>query len=355
MNWPQQLVQLKQNGEPFVVVTVSNTRGSTPRETGAKMFVTADSISGTIGGGQLEHECTAIAAKWLCQPQQPETFSRTFTLGADCGQCCGGVAEVRFDQVHPAEADWIDAVEAALVRAEPAVLVTTGDTRTGITRRVVCNSESGAASDDPVQQVADDIIRQQAPALRTTVSRAGNLQVPALFEPLHQTRFQIVVFGAGHVGSALVATLAALPCQVSWVDNREGIFPTRLPENVTTIETAEPATAVEQIGSGACYVVMTHSHAIDLDICARVLQRDNIAYCGLIGSRSKRRQFEKRLRRMGIDEQQLARLTCPIGIDGISGKRPGEIAVAVAAQLLQLRERVAAGTQLQHDKRRAQL
>jgi xanthine dehydrogenase accessory factor len=88
-----------------------------------------------------------------------------------------------------------------------------------------------------------------------------------------------------------------------------------------------------------CYLIMTHSHAIDFEICDRILRRQDFAYCGLIGSMSKRRRFEKRLRSAGVQEREINRLICPIGVDGITGKKPAEIAVAATAEVLQAWER----------------
>lgn len=90
------------------------------------------------------------------------------------------------------------------------------------------------------------------------------------------------------------------------------------------------------------YLVMTHSHAIDFDVCDRILRRGDAAYCGLIGSLSKRRRFEKRYRQQGMAQSMIDSLICPIGVDGISGKKPAEIAVATAAEILKIRDRAAA-------------
>ena len=113
-----------------------------------------------------------------------------------------------------------------------------------------------------------------------------------------------------------------------------------------TVEAAEPALEVAAMPAGSCYLVMTHSHALDFDICDRILRRDDYAYCGLIGSLSKRRRFEKRFRAQDMPEAALARLVCPIGVAGISGKKPAEIAVAASAEILQAYEKVRRGADL---------
>jgi xanthine dehydrogenase accessory factor len=111
-----------------------------------------------------------------------------------------------------------------------------------------------------------------------------------------------------------------------------------VPANVRAIEAESPALEVAAMPPGSFYLVMTHSHAIDFEICDRILRRSDAAYCGLIGSVTKRRRFRKRFVSQGMPETMINRLTCPIGVDGIGGKKPAEIAVAAAAEILQARE-----------------
>jgi xanthine dehydrogenase accessory factor len=154
--------------------------------------------------------------------------------------------------------------------------------------------------------------------------------------------FAIVLFGAGHVGRALVRVLADVDCKITWVDTREAEFPRQVPANVDVVCTDAPEAEVDAAGPGSHFVVMTHSHALDEAICERILRRDDFAYFGLIGSLAKRRQFEKRLEQRGTPRGRFAAMTCPIGIAGIPGKEPVTIAIAVAAELLQARARYAA-------------
>lgn len=162
--------------------------------------------------------------------------------------------------------------------------------------------------------------------------------VSLLFEPLAAHALDVVLFGAGHVGKALVAVLGGLDCRVTWIDGRADAFPAEVPANVTVEISDAPVYDVAEAPAGAAYLVMTHSHDLDQDLVEAILRRGDAAYCGLIGSATKRARFEKRLAKKGLDAATLARLTCPIGVPGVAGKKPAEIAVAVAAQLLQLRE-----------------
>ncbi len=144
----------------------------------------------------------------------------------------------------------------------------------------------------------------------------------------------VVLYGAGHVGKAVANLLVTLPCRLSWLDPRSGIFPDPLPGDVDARLLRTPGTTVGALPAGTFHLVMTHSHALDLAIVEAVLRRGDFAWLGLIGSATKRARFEHRLRAAGIGADLLARLVCPIGISGITGKEPAVIAVATAAQLL---------------------
>ena len=155
------------------------------------------------------------------------------------------------------------------------------------------------------------------------------------YEPIVAPDLNIAVFGAGHVGVAVVAALSSLDCNIRWIDSRRNVF-RRVPANVRAIEAENAPLEVAAMPPGSFYLVMTHSHALDFEICDRILRRADASYCGLIGSRSKRRRFEKRFRKLGMPDDQLAQLVCPIGLEGVTGKKPAEIAVAAAAEILKL-------------------
>lgn len=148
-------------------------------------------------------------------------------------------------------------------------------------------------------------------------------------------RFRLHLFGAGHVGRALVQVLAGVDCEVVWVDEREREFPPgTLPRQVHRVCVEPVAAEVDGGQPGDFYLVLTHSHALDLAIVEAVLRRGDFGWLGLIGSATKRARFAHRLAERGIGPAVLARLCCPVGLPGIAGKAPGVIAVAIAAQLL---------------------
>lgn len=149
---------------------------------------------------------------------------------------------------------------------------------------------------------------------------------------------ELMLFGAGHVGTALVRALADLPCRVSWIDTRDAQFPAEVPGNTTVEYTDTPEALIAAAAPGTSFLVTTHSHALDQLLSEEILKRAPSGWFGLIGSHTKRMQFEHRLRERGIAAERIAAMVCPIGLPGISGKEPAVIAAAVTAQLLQVWE-----------------
>lgn len=152
--------------------------------------------------------------------------------------------------------------------------------------------------------------------------------------PMH-----IVLFGAGHVGHALVTLLGRLPCVVQWVDERDELFPDEFPANVQLEATDTPEAIVDAAPAGAYFLVMTHNHALDFALAARIMRRRDFTYFGMIGSKTKRVKFERRLIERGVDLDRLVEMICPIGVAGIVDKAPYSIAIAVCAELFQVRSR----------------
>ncbi len=149
----------------------------------------------------------------------------------------------------------------------------------------------------------------------------------------------LYLFGAGHVGQAVVRALRDLPVRINWIDTRDDILPQDTSPAVTAICTDTPEAEVDAAAADSYFLVMTHDHGLDQRLCEQILQRDDYAYFGLIGSRSKRRNFETRMQRRGIDAEKFERMTCPIGVGGISSKQPAQIAISVAAEILQVYDR----------------
>jgi xanthine dehydrogenase accessory factor len=301
MAWLRALRAAQAAGEAAVLVTVAATRGSTPREAGAHLLVTAAAVADTLGGGRLEYRAIQIARAML-EADDAATGLQRFSLGASLGQCCGGALQLLFERVDPAAA-WPGRLEQALRAGEGRLR------RVGVER-------PGCALLPLAGDLCTGLVRED-----------GRLW---LLDPLRPPRHEVRVFGAGHVGSALVTLLAALDCRVLWVDDRPRQM-AAAPRGVVTGH--DPLAAVAEAPAGCHFVVMTHDHRLDERLAEAILRRGDFHWFGMIGSRSKRARFEHRLRQKGLDPGSLTRMICPIGIDGISSKRPQAIALAVAAQL----------------------
>jgi xanthine dehydrogenase accessory factor len=192
--------------------------------------------------------------------------------------------------------------------------------------------DDGDRSTNPERAVPPDQPKSRnAPGAREWTERYGRDLTPLL------------LFGAGHVGRALVLALAPLPFRVSWHDTRENAFPPHIPANATPLCPGDPESVAACAPPGAFILVMTHEHPLDLAITAAALSRPDLPFVGLIGSGSKRARFEKRFREIGIPDERIAALVCPIGVAGIADKDPAVIAAATAAQLLQAREALSTG------------
>jgi len=328
--WIEELCDLSAAHEPAVLVTVAGIRGSSPREIGAKMIVTAHETIGTIGGGQLEYQSARIAVDML---DADRPVLRSFPLGPELGQCCGGVVEILFEPIASGMPAWLRDLAALHGQREPVVVATR--VSRAAPRKFLVTADAVFGDED----AADESMVVRARESLGSKSTAHRV-LQELYENVVMPDFNIAVFGAGHVGSAVVAALSRLDCNIRWVDSRRNIF-RDVPRNVRTVETADPALEVAAMPGGSYFLIMTHSHAVDFDICERILRRGDARYVGLIGSRTKRRRFEKRWRDQGLSQPAIDSLVCPIGVDGISGKKPAEIAVAVAAEVLQTHDRAA--------------
>lgn len=311
--WLPALATRLAQGEACVLVTVAHTVGSTPREAGATMLVDTRSSVGSIGGGQLEWLSTSAARALLEVGGLPRLMR--LALGPSLGQCCGGIVWLVLERIAPdSAADWqarADAVAAGR----------------GLRRQL--------ATDEPASRWS---LLDPAQATHAT---AHLLTDGARWELTHLVAgadFPVILFGAGHVGEAVVRALAPLGARITWVDTRDDIFPPRLPAGVQAICTDSPEAEVRAAPPGSYFLVMTHSHPLDFALCEAIFARHDFAWFGLIGSHTKRSNFTRQFVVRGLDPNRLADLSCPIGIPGIQGKHPAVIALAVAAQLQQVRE-----------------
>lgn len=315
-----------------ILVTVAAAEGSVPREPGAKMLVTQEREFDTIGGGHLELCAIEFARAMLEQPVDTLPAQRRlqrFPLGPTLGQCCGGVVWLAFERIEPDARELFVKLRQRRMAGKQSW------------RLIALDSTIPASLHGDTAPCSAEL---ESPGFEFDRSRTCHLlHAPDggrwLVDPCVPFQSRLFLFGAGHVGAAIVRALAELPCAITWVDQREEQFPASLPPNVSIELTDTPEVVIDAAPAGACFLVMTHSHALDQQLAEHILLRSDIDWFGLIGSRTKRIQFERRLRARGIGDDALARMTCPIGISGITGKAPAVIAIAVAAQLMQVWEK----------------
>jgi len=332
-DWLCALAEATAASRPAVLVTVAAARGSVPRPAGTHMVVLREGVDGTIGGGHLEFQAIAIARDLIAGPAAAARLTR-FPLGASLGQCCGGVVTLLFEPIG-GDVAWVAHAADLRRRRVPCVTVvpTRGDAIHG---RLVVSADDvfgrGAAEQDDLVAFARGVLQGRGGA---QLGPAADGRDAHFYDPVRDDAFDVVLFGAGHVGRAIARALADLPCRVRWIDTRDDAFPPEVPGNATALATDAPEAEVDAAPSDAFFLVMTHEHAQDERLAERILARGDVAYFGLIGSQSKRRQFEARLARRGMPVERFAAMTCPIGVPGIAGKEPAVIAAAVAAQILQ--------------------
>ena len=257
--------QWLRSGTAAVLVEVSESLGSVPRESGTRMLVSSTQAIGTIGGGHLELKAIERARSMLGQ-RAPAPASVHYPLGPALGQCCGGTVTLSFSMLDEAAvAAWPDAA------------------------------------------------------------------------PL----FHLQLYGAGHVGRAITRALAPLNVVVDWIDERDEEFPASFfghaaawPAHIRKVCVDAVESEVRVAPAGAFYLVLTHQHDLDLRISEAILKRGDFGFFGLIGSKTKKQRFIHRFEERGIAREHIQRMTCPIGIEGISAKEPEIIAASVVAQLL---------------------
>lgn len=375
------IAEVLEFARPVVRVVVANVEGSTPREPGAAMFVTKrpafgvddlpsnkgacvslplnarergegkqagddlhegrlpsiEGAWGTIGGGQLEFEAIAHARFMLeaakDEPNPWRREMRVWPLGPSLGQCCGGSVRVLFELYTDHErASMTDADNASLI-VRPAE---TGEPLYFLSARQ-------KIGDLPlhVARVAKDMLN--GARNRKAAFLPARKGTPSYFiEPAGHHATPLYIYGAGHVGRAIVKAIEDLDFAMNWIDTHAERFLDALPRNVRQIVASDPSSVAQNAPHGAFHLVLTYSHPLDFAICHTLLKRDNFGFLGLIGSRSKRQRFKSRFSASGISEQALGRMVCPIGIGNISGKEPATIAIAVAAQLIERQEAQAA-------------
>lgn len=240
-----------------------------------------------------------------------------------------------FEALNPPAPDWLRALDKARKAGEPAVLATaTKVAGAGAHHHVALPVGHESSLPEGLREEVRRLLRDSTDGTDSAIDVLEADGCTWWLQRVAEVRKPLLLFGAGHVGKAVVKALADLPFEVRWVDSRELEFPDEIPHNTSMVRTDDPLAEVDRAAPRAIFIVMTHSHELDEEICHAVLKRADFAFLGLIGSRTKRRRFVHRLAKRGITQAVLERLVCPIGLPGISGKEPATIALSLAAQLM---------------------
>ena len=279
-----------------VLITIDSFEGSSPREVGAWMLVFENDMLGTVGGGNLEFQAIAQGRELLAVHAGQGAVSQ------------GGVLQ-----------------------------------GTGTAQQVTLSTDSvrryplGPA----LGQCCGGVVHLRFSVIPVNDAIKIEAACAYLERASGQRNLKIALFGGGHVGKALVRVLGNLPCQIQWVDSRDEIFPSDIPANTQCEHSSPVQAAVHDLAAGSHLLIMSFSHAEDLDVVIAALQRqrskNDLGFIGLIGSKTKWATFRHRLEERGFTDAEMARVTCPIGVAGVQGKEPEVIAVSVASQLLKLR------------------
>ena len=290
----QALAQAVRDHGRVIRVVVAAQDGSSPREVGAAMLVWQNGQSGTIGGGALEYQATLAARR-----QTETTAVARIPLGPALGQCCGGAVTL------------VSEVFTAANLPQGAV---------------VARSLDGATMPLAVKRLLATA-RNQGEIPQTHMLQGW------LVEPVAAPSRQLWLWGAGHVGRAIAQVMAPLPgLHITWIDIALDRFPAAVPEGISVLPAADPASAVGFAPQNAEHLILTFSHILDLELCHRLLNH-GFSRCGLIGSATKWARFRSRLAALGHSPQSIAQIACPIG-DPALGKHPQAIALGVATAFL---------------------
>lgn len=285
-------------------VVVAEVKGSAPREAGAAMLVWAGGQSGTIGGGALEWEAAGVARAMLAEAGRAAARVERLPLGPALQQCCGGAVVLLTEIWDAARLSELEAGAGLVVRA----VMPGASMPLEVKRRLQAARNAGATGRPALVQ-------------------------GWMVEPSSHPQRQLWVWGAGHVGRAIVGVLAPLPgFAITWVDTDAARFPETIPQGVARLVAVDPALLVRHAPVAAEHLVLTYSHALDLALCHAILGH-GFARAGLIGSATKWVRFRRRLAVLGHGSAQISRIACPIG-DPVLGKHPQAIAISVAAAIL---------------------
>jgi len=300
--WIDAAIEMLAEQQIIAHAIIIRTKGSAPQVTGAHMLIGAQRIWQTIGGGALEYQLMMTARQTIEKNLQTfDSWHREvvdIVLGPDVGQCCGGQVKILLEFYTRAELDSLKnmAIAGGLL--------------------------------------AHPLVSGQSPMIVTdSTDMTARLEADRFILPHTGYRRPLFIYGAGHVGRALVHIASTMDFDLHWIDFHNDRFPQPSQPHCRQIIATDPAKLAAYAPQDAFHIIVTHSHRLDEAICHAILGGNGFARCGLIGSQTKRARFHSRLSQQGISEDRLARLTCPVGLALVTSKKPEMVAVSIAAQL----------------------
>lgn len=304
-SWLDIIIASLRDDTPVARLVIISAKGSAPREAGAEAYVTQQSQSGTIGGGTLEFEAVHIARRTTADStDKPQTgfrrLIRDFALGPDLGQCCGGHVRLLIEIFNPSCLEALIAIKEANA---PAYCHDLGTQQIATPHHKIA---SGLCYDQKKEQLI--LADNPAPT-------------------------PVYIYGAGHVGQALIAVTNALYIDRIWVDTSRDRFPNEAPSDVTIVPASDMSIIAAHAPKDAIHIVMTYAHHLDEAICQALLAKGDFAHLGLIGSNTKKARFAKHFAAAGIGQEMIDRLNCPIGLADIKDKSPAHVALSIAGQI----------------------
>lgn len=307
-SWGEQVQTYLLDGQKVCRIVVAEAKGSTPREAGADMYVTATASDGTIGGGTLEFEAMDLARQMLVEMSASKLgFDRrfqTFALGPHMGQCCGGQVTLLFEGFTP---DCLERLGTILDKLGLGSIHKAG----------------------PHLQVSDCCV----PARDKVRAPAYDKNSQTLYTPPAPPLTPFYLYGAGHVGRAVIGAISGLALEKIWVDTDASRFPVSTDPSITLVPAADMCLIAAHAPKGAIHIVMSYSHRIDEALVYTILKKGDFAHLGLIGSRTKYRRFCTSLKKQGIADDQLAQLVCPVGVPVLQSKVPAHVGLSIATQI----------------------
>ena len=306
INWVFCAERCIKNNQLCVLIFVASHQGSTPRETGAWLLVSSLEVIGTLGGGEIEYTSIAEAQNILAGRQPFVAKKKTYQLGPDLDQCCGGAMAIFFLPINSEALIWLQPL-CSFIKEE----------RRG---NIIFDTSSSS--------LMPELLEGEVPKSKQNVDTFH-------IQPLYDSRPRVILYGAGHVGRAVAAISLQLPILLTVVDGRKSQL-VQVPsgENITSEHWDNPVSQANKVLSAKAAIIMTHSHGLDYRLCQSLIKNPHFLYIGLIGSMTKSERFRRALRKEGNTDKEISRIISPIGRNGPHGKEPGIIALSVLSEVI---------------------